>query len=187
MVLLGLIAVMIASGLQLGARATDMGDERAAAADRVRLVQSFLRRQLSQARPVQRHEVSGAQSAVFSGTPRALQFVAPPPAHHAWGGLQLIRLDVERGEKGERLVLSYRMLALQQAREPGQPERVVLLDNMEKLEFAYLRRERAGEPAVWQDRWQDTYRLPGLVRLSGRMRNDREVHWPELVVALHGG
>lgn len=188
MTLLGFIAVMMASALQLGRRALDAGEQQAETTNRVRLVQSFLRRQLAQARPVQWQQAAGNQALVFEGKPHKLRFVAPPPARHVWGGLQLISLEAEHGDAGEQLILTYEMLIQQGEEAPRaeQRERVVLLDHMEALEFSYLGRRTPDEPLLWHNEWQSGYGLPRLVRLSAKMRDGRETAWPELVVALHG-
>jgi len=189
MTLLGFIVVMMAGALQLGTRALDAGDERVESANRIRLVQSFIRRQLSQARPLQWEQATGEQFVAFEGNPHAMRFAAPPPARHLWGGLQIIGLEAEQGDAGERLILTSRMYVQQagESQETEQGERVVLLDNMDELEFAYLGSQGPDEPLVWQDHWQRAYGFPKLVRLRAKMRDARGGGWPELVVALHGG
>jgi general secretion pathway protein J len=188
MTLLGLITVMMASALQLGARALEAGDERAETANRIRVVQGFLRRQLGQARPVQWEQATGESSLVFEGQPQELRFVASPPTQRVWGGLQLVTLEAEQTETGERLILSYRMLGLQREAplEPEQGERVLLFERLDQLEFSYLGRRSPDEPVTWHDQWQSTYGFPRLVRLRAKLREGGQADWPELVVALHG-
>ncbi|MCK7491836.1 MAG: type II secretion system GspH family protein [Comamonadaceae bacterium] len=65
--LMGLVLVVLYSGLRLGLNGWDSGEQRAEATNRLRLVQEFLRRQLAQSMTVYQTSDKQERAVVFSG------------------------------------------------------------------------------------------------------------------------
>ena len=105
--LVGLISLVLFGGLRFGTRAWEAGTSRGEESRRVAIVQSLLRRQLSQAvLPARRsREVDAPQA--FDGAAESIQFVAPLSAHVGFGGLYRFELAVERAAARRRLVLRW--------------------------------------------------------------------------------
>ncbi len=181
--LFGLIAVMLLAGLRFGTRAWEAGVASADRAAEIHLAQSFLRRELSQARGADRRQ--GQEEPAFEGTREAVHFIAPLPDHVGVSGLYRLSVYVA-GEPGEkRLVTSWRMMRTDAEAEATEAEagETVLLDRIEDAEFSYLGREDEDAPSHWQDSWQDEEGLPALVRIRIEFGEDDRRTWPDLVVA----
>ena len=102
MTLVGLITLLLFSGLRLGTRAWE-GVE--AAADRtgaLRVARNFLDRTLNQARVVSL-TFDGEIISVFSGEAQALEFVAPLSEHVGIPGLYVVRLTLDEGSSNRRV------------------------------------------------------------------------------------
>lgn len=183
MVLLGLIFTLLFGGLRLGSRSWDGGAERAEASAQLRAVQGFLRRKLGQALPLTWQTGAGTRLA-FEGTPETLKFAAPLSAHAGGGGLYLLGLALEQGETGQRLILK-RAPADHEAADFSaleQGEQSVLAEQVKSMAVAYFGAASAGEAPEWQDRWEDTQRLPLLVRI--RVELDGGRIWPDFVAPI---
>lgn len=201
--LLGLIAVLLAGGIRLGARVWETGDARAEEIARLEVVQTFLRRQLSQAvalrppraqRLVRRGEdddgdldsrLSRARGS-FEGDGESLRFAAPAPPQFGIGGFYVMSLALERAEEDRQLVLTARPYHPEMDAEPDDDEegmRVsVLLEGVDEIEIEYFGSLRRREEPRWHERWEKTRALPKLVRLRLTFA-DESRYWPELVVA----
>ncbi len=183
--LLGLISVMLYGGLHLGTRSSEIGASRADATERIRLIQRFIRREVSQAYPLL-WKNKGKQRVAFRGEPERLYYAAILPSHRGIGGLYLVSIEAVRGPRGPGLVFSYRLATPEiQGFEVGaEPdERVVLLEDVEEVEFSYYGKQEKEEEARWQARWKDPKRLPRLVRL--RLKTGDASLWPELVIPIY--
>jgi general secretion pathway protein J len=66
--------------------------------------------------------------------------------------------------------------------DPPEPTDTVLLDNVEKLEFAYWAPDVGSGPAGWQDDWQAPY-LPPVIRLRLSCGKGDKRHGPEILVS----
>jgi general secretion pathway protein J len=180
--LFGLIALMLLAGLRFGTRAWEAGVASAEQAAEVQLAQSFLRRELSQARAADGRQSQAAPA--FEGTREAVHFIAPMPDHVGVSGLYRLSVYVA-GEPGEkRLMASWRLMRRNgeaEATEAGAGE-ALLLERIADAEFSYLGREDDDAPRHWQDSWQDEEGLPALVRIRVEFGED-DRDWPDLVVA----
>lgn len=179
--LFGLIALMLLAGLRFGTRAWEAGVAGAEQAAEVQLAQSFLRRELSQARAPDGRQ--GPEGPAFEGTREAVHFIAPLPDHVGVSGLYRLSVYVA-GEPGEkRLMASWRLVRRDEDAEPTEAEsgETLLLERIADAEFSYLGREE-GAPRDWQDSWQDEEGLPALVRVRVEFDEDDRT-WPDLVVA----
>ncbi|MDG4555299.1 MAG: prepilin-type N-terminal cleavage/methylation domain-containing protein [Candidatus Competibacter sp.] len=180
--LMGLVLVVLYSGLRLGLNGWDSGERRAEATNRLRSVQEFLRRQLAQSMTV--YEINNERwerFAVFSGRAEEIEFVAPMPARLGRGGLYRMRIGMADGQ----LRLRWRPY-LPGDPAAGEEKETVLLDGVSAMEWAYFGPERDGdqEPSRWRADWVSVARRPLLVRLNLTLRSES---WPDLVVALAEG
>lgn len=185
MTLLGMLLTMLYSGLRLGLRSVEDGEQRMDRVARVRLTQEFLRYQLSRVQPVIWKE-DGETGVVFEGEQGRLQFVAPMPGYVGKGGphVQLIEL-VDRDE-GMELIFDHRIahpeLDGDVQPDPDRPP-ILLLDGIEKAHFSFLTSGEENEPGDWVDSWDDVEQYPLLVRLELQMQEGQGVTWPTLTVA----
>ncbi|MGB4948699.1 MAG: type II secretion system protein GspJ [Candidatus Competibacter denitrificans] len=178
--LMGLILVVLYSGLRLGLNSSESGEQRAEATDRLRLVQEFLRRQLAQSMTVYQANDQKEQVVVFAGQPNSIDFVAPMLTQLGQGGLYRVRVGLANG----RLQVRWRPY---QPDDPnaGAEQQKVLLEGVSKIEWAYFGSERDDdpEPPRWHTEWSSPQRRPSLVRLNLQGQQT----WPDLVVALVDG
>ncbi len=183
--LLGLLAILLAGGVRLGARVWESGDAHADDLAQLEVVQGFLRRQLSQAHPLRLAGRDAQRKYVFEGESEALRFAVLAPPQFGLGGFYIFTIDLARGEVGEQMRLTARLYHPEMEEEPD-PEEVtetVLMDRIEGLEFAYFGALRRRDSPDWHDSWLDQSALPSLVRLTIEFAEDDDRAWPELVVA----
>lgn len=208
--LMGLITLLLFSGLRVGIRAWEGV---AAASERtapVRLAHELLGRTLAQAHAVQ--VVSEAESRLlFGGTPESLELASPLGQHVGIPGLYVLRLVLEETGDDRRLVLQRWLLHPDVLAGGGQvPEwqpladgrtasvaagngdedlasgaygTTLLLDGVEELQIAYFGIIEGAEEPQWHDEWLEQPTLPLAVRL--RLTTTGQT-WPDTLVSLPG-
>jgi len=179
--LMGLILVVLYSGLRLALNSSDSGEQRAEATQRLRLVQEFLRRQLAQSMSVFELNDQQEPKVVFSGQADGVEFVAPMLAQLGQGGLYRIWIGASDG----RLRMRWRLYRPNDP-EPGEERETILLEGVSTTEWAYFGPERENDPRPpsWRSAWSSSERRPLLVRLNLTWGDEA---WPDLVVALVEG
>ncbi|CDH43929.1 MAG: prepilin-type N-terminal cleavage/methylation domain-containing protein [Candidatus Competibacteraceae bacterium] len=179
--LMGLVLVVLYSGLRLGLNSWEGGEQRAEATNRQRLVEEFLRRQLAQSITVYRTNDGQEKAVVFTGQSNSIEFVAPMLAQLGPGGLYRVRID----GANSRLQVHFRPYRYNNP-NAGEEQESVLLEGVSALEWAYFGPERDddAEPPRWRSDWVSSERRPLLVRLNLTLRGEP---WPDLVVALAEG
>lgn len=178
--LMGLVLVMLYSGLRVGLSGWDSGEARAEATNRLRLVEEFLRRQLAQSMEV--YQINDRQERVVAFTGRAdrIEFVAPMLAQLGQGGLYRVWIETDDG----RLWIRWRPY-LPADPNAGEERETALLEGVSGIEWAYFGAERDDDPRTeWRSDWASPTRRPLLVRLNLTLQDQP---WPDLVVALSGG
>lgn len=180
--LMGLVLVVLYSGLRLGLNGWDSGERRAEAANRLRSVEEFLRRQLAQSMTL--YETHGdrlERLVVFAGRSEGIEFVTPMPGRLGLGGLYRMRI----GRADDRLYLRWRPYVPSDP-AAGEERETILLEGVSAVEWAYFGPERDNdqEPPRWRADWASVERRPLLVRLNLTLRGEP---WPDLVVALVEG
>lgn len=185
--LLGLIAVLLAGGIGLGARVWERGEETADELAQLEVVQGFLRRQLSHAYPLRLRLPRGdtRRHYAFEGEPRALRFAVLAPPQFGLGGFYILSIDDPLGEEGRGLRLRARLYHPEMEEEPHPDEvtETMLLEGFERAEFSYYGTTRRGQEPEWHESWEGARSLPLLVRLRIEFAPGDERYWPELVVA----
>jgi general secretion pathway protein J len=172
---LGLLLAGLAQGLQFGLRAWDMqardvaGRNDLEAADRA--IRLLIRRVRSGAEVRERPAMVGGPQSCELVTMLPPQ--APDPA-----GPVAARLEVDAAR---RLVL--RWLPMPHATwlgPPPPPRQAVLLDRIERVEFAYWKEQAGG--GAWQRAWGEP-EPPSLVRLRIVFPPGDPRRWPDIVAA----
>ena len=185
---------LLAAGLALAfatlraATATvERGEELARQNERIRAVDSFLRRRLASAQAqVFEFDQSGQAGLRFTGGPDRMRFVSDLPPYLGHGGPALHDIAAVRDRDGLRLEVSFAtVLAGQTWRDdpPRPPE--PLADGLASVRFSYRGVDAQGALGGWLDEWPEPERLPLQVRVE--MEGEREGPWPTLVVNLAGG
>jgi general secretion pathway protein J len=176
---------MLYGGLHLATRGAAIGERRAEASEQIRLIESFLRREVSQVYPLV-WKSKGKQRVAFKGRSEALHFAAILPAHRGEGGLYLVSIEAAHSDQGHQLIFSYRLARpeIQNFETKEAPDKpVVLIEKLENAEFAYYGSKREKEEeARWHSRWGYGKNLPLLVRL--RLKTVSLV-WPDLVIPIY--
>ncbi len=191
--LVGLISLVLFGGLRFGTRAWEAGTTRAEASRQVAIVQSLLRRQLSQAILPARPSAEYDSPPAFVGEDQVLRFVAPLSAHVGFGGLYLFELAIERAADGRRLMMRWQPYRADQldAFDDAVMEERSLIDDIDQAAFTYYGALGARELVDWHDRWtleqsqseDKPVALPELVSLGISFSAGDPRRWPELVVA----
>lgn len=178
--LLGLLAVLLSGGLRFGIRAWERSSAHAAGTDQTSLAQRLLRRELSRAYP---YLVTGDQMPPhidFTGSPEAVNVLAPVPLALAAGGRARVSFRVASDGDGRKLV----MTAQPELADDDQPPATdVLLANLSSLEFSYFGRLGGDSEPRWHDAWKDQIALPRLIRVRAAFPAGDPRHWPDLIVA----
>lgn len=186
--LLALLVTLAFGALRTAIRTTRSGEALVERTDQVRVVQEFLRRQLSHAMPLpfERLEDSG-ENRVFVADRDELRFVAPMPGYLARGGPHVQWLRIVDEGRGRRLEFDHAQL---NGYDPDDPkgdstrEPVVLIEGFREGRFEFRALDEEGELAEWSGDWEDPQRLPLLVRLRLEFDDDSRQRWPDLEIPL---
>lgn len=192
-----LIEVLLATALLVGGLAlafatvrsalaiSQRGEQMAAHNERMRAVEGFLRRRLSMAMLTATTPPDPTREPVyFLGEPQHMVFVSDLPGYLGRGGPYVHELQVRGSGDAQRLDLALTLVQNGERIEenpPRAPE--ALADALRAVSFRYRGIDpRNGQLGEWQDRWEDTRRLPSLVSISVTPRQGPA--WPPMVVAL---
>ena len=206
--MLGLVTLLLFSGLRLGSRSWESVERVAGQSDALRFAHGFLIRALSQIRAVEATTDVGSQLA-FAGAAERLEFVAPLSDYLGLPGLYVLRLALESRGAGRALVLtrwllhpeilaggdgvpawepltsegsrSFADLPVEMDAAGGAFGRTLLLEAVDDFAVAYFGLADGDEEPVWHSDWFGQATLPTLVRI--RLTTATQT-WPELVVAL---
>lgn len=182
-----LATVLLAAGLALAfatlraATATvQRGEDLAQRSERVRAVESFLRRRLTSALPMKFGTDNATGVALrFVGEPQRMRFVADIPDYLGRGGPYLH--DVAVGESGLSIVFGMIQGGqIVEERTPRAPE--PLVRDVRSLRLRYRGLNDDGSLGDWQESWQAADRLP--LQVSIEIESESIGKWPPLVVAL---
>lgn len=181
--LLGLIMSLIFAGLQLVVRGWDEAEAASERANRIRLVRGLLLRELAAVYPY-RWKGSADMNLAFVGAGDSLKFVSSTPPRAGPGGLNMVELRIAKTDKDVRLLMR-RRIPRPELRDFDEMERgdsVELLDGLESAAFEFFGSDTPPGKPYWRDKWEDSQRLPRLVRVS--LRSKGTPAWPPVIVAL---
>ena len=206
--MVSLIAVLLFSGLRLGARAWDGVDASAERTGAVRLAHEFLLRTLTQARAATL-VFEGTSVPVFAGDAERVEYAAPLSEHVGVPGLYVLRLGTEKAGRRQALVLTRWLMhpevlkgddeipaweplkkdtqmklasvPLDQDAASGAFGRTLLLDDVAAFEISYFGVAAGDTDPDWHKDWLEQGALPSLIRIH-LITSDQT--WPDLIVAL---
>ena len=185
MTLLGMILVLLFGGLRLGVRSWDASQKQVDSLNTVRSLENFLRRELSLAYPYLWKNVPGRRVA-FLGERNKLSFVAQLPSRVGGGGLYVISVEMEQRSKVQRIVWKHLPVSsqMQDFSALAETSEMVLaaseLGNVEEIWLTYFGQENESAAPRWLDRWENSTRLPMLIRVQVKLSNNAQ--WPDFVV-----
>lgn len=187
-----LATALLAAALALGfatlsaATATvNRGEILAQRNERMRAVAGFLRTRIASARAIgfALDPQSGAPIR-FVGEPDRMRFVADLPDYLGRGGPYLHDISAIGGERGNvRLQVAFSMVQNAAAiieDAPRKPEE--LADGLADVQFHYRALDAEGALGQWQERWEQSDRLP--LQVSVKVVPTVGATWPELIIAL---
>ena len=176
--LLAMLGTLIANGLRLGGRAWNDAERQTASGDETAMLRNLLRRTIARTRPEFASADPRDTAIAFGGEADTLSLMAPRPGTQFDGPWVRERFEVARDGASLALFVSLPRDAVNQAEI-----RVMLLDHVLNVRFAYFGSAGPGQSRGWQDSWLGRSRLPDLVRVA-IVRDDPKLRtWPELVVA----
>jgi general secretion pathway protein J len=166
MLLLSIIGVITAGGLQFGTAAWSRTERTIADVHEIDAAQGILRAALGEAVPVRQ----GAFVA-FDGEAARTSFLSPAPQAMLAGGLAQIEIAAQADDGGR--------LILRATARGGEMREAVLARGLGALQFAYL--DASERVPVWLAVWRDRDRLPDAVRIA---RQNTDGAWTTLIVHL---
>ncbi|MEI6413715.1 MAG: prepilin-type N-terminal cleavage/methylation domain-containing protein [Pseudomonadota bacterium] len=202
--IVSLLTVVLFSSLRLGVRGWNTVDVRDTRLQETRLVRGFIRNALASARAVQFQRDLQPPVLMFQGDTQRIEWVAPLSQFVGVGGLHLMRLEIEGGDRGilrltrwlyhpaildgQAGVPAWQPLDKTRATRglPATPEALegvydsqVLLARVQGGQFGYFGQRSDEQVASWHDTWNDPVRLPDLVTVALIPEGG---HWPTLAV-----
>lgn len=161
------------------------GEQMAAQNERMRAVEGFLRRRLSMALPTAAEPPDPTREPLyFLGEAQRMLFVSELPGYLGRGGPYVHELQVQGSGEVKTLELGLTLVQNGEriAETPPRPPEM-LADALRDVRFRYRGVDpRNGQLGDWQERWEDSRRLPNLVEV--RIVPARGAEWPPLVVVL---
>lgn len=179
--LLGLVSVLLFSGMRFGAKVWDRSNAHLESADEVRVAQNLLAKVIGGAYPL--YSVADPTHAriTFTGARDRLELLAPPPASLGPGGLARYVFLAERGEAGLQLAMRVGPELAWPEDKAATPQEV-LLKGLKSFSLSYLGGGRHGGGAGWQEDWAGATVLPRLVKINVEFAAGDARIWPELIV-----
>ena len=180
--LIGLLSVMLFEGVRFGGRVVAAADASFDRAAQLSVAFGFLQNAIGNAQLAKAAFATPEEEAKFDGSADELAFVTLSPAQVALGGFQRLRVNLEAGSSGRRLVVSWRTLHRADG-DAGLDDLApsILFDKVAAVEFAYFGVSEGAATPEWTSVWNSATRLPLLVRL--RLTFVDGWHAPDLVAA----
>lgn len=189
MVLLGIMMLLLYSGLTFAMRSWDAAEAVGTRTTDQRIGTSFLRRELGETFPMRWKEPTTLQFA-FEGKASSLRFVSSRPAGLQAGGLALVGLAVEADGERRRSLVMRRAMPDDEAKDFGPLERseekpTVLVAGVRDVSFAYFGAQNDFTDPAWVEEWPYPGRMPLLVRVRITLADGEAL--PEMLVRLMVG
>ena len=153
--------------------------------ERMRAVQSFLRRRIASAQMIAfATDPATQQQSRFIGEPQRMRFVSDLPDYLGRGGPYLH--DVAVADEGASLLVSFNMVQSGQAIEESRPRPPEpLAEGLRGVRFRYRGMKPEGGLADWQQEWTASEVLPVQVAID--IESADGTRWPSLIVTLAQG
>ncbi|MCG8489858.1 MAG: hypothetical protein MI756_20475 [Chromatiales bacterium] len=204
LVLMSLIMVLLFSGLDLGRRSWHSAAEAATRQSDQRLAFDYLKRSLG-GMFNERVDSEDGPEPLFYGSEKLLRWVGPTASQAGLGGASLFRLEL-LGEAEQKVLLLKRWLyhpeVLEQEPEAGRDWRAplaeawqpadqevdpvrysehLLLRDLSDLQLSYYGSLQRGVPDEWHREWQESEKLPQMIRL---VLHSKQQKFPPLTVTV---
>jgi general secretion pathway protein J len=186
MVLLGIMMLLLYSGLTFALRSWDAGEANGRNTVDRRIGENFLRRELTELFPMRWKDPMTLKFA-FEGEKQRLRFVSSRAAGATVGGISLVGLEVEpdAGNPKARHLTMRRAMPDDEAKDFApldRAERTVLIADVETATFEYFGSENDFTESKWSDSWTYPGRMPQMVRL--RVKTADGTALPDFVVRM---
>jgi general secretion pathway protein J len=164
--LVGLLTTLVYGGLRLAAQAWSRVERQTADAADLGAVAEVLRHALSAAYPAYASAEPSDRAIAFDGEVDSVALVAPLPQAIAAGVPAQLRFFVVGDERPRTLVMGWRFdLPASDGDGPLPENRLVLLDHVRAIRFAYFGADAADDAPDWHPSWRARDRLPRLIRI----------------------
>ncbi len=185
LVVTGLMALLVLLGLNLmrsTAASAAKSEVTAERNEKLRSVQSFVRRQITGALPIAyEFDATNGEATFFSGDRDKLQFVANMPGYLSYGGAYLQTFELKRNGENYQLEFQFQQITTEGLLDPERkPE--ILLDGIKRAEFSYRTLDDESKPGDWKSDWEVPTQIPMQTRLN-IVFSDKKMHWPSLIAA----
>jgi general secretion pathway protein J len=181
LILLSLIFLLLASGLQFGTDAWNSRQDAPSDSSEILIAQNLVRRILSEVRPVMiQANSANPRHVFFFGHRNSIRFVASLPKHLGVGGFYEVSI-YQTGSPHGRVNMSWRLFRANSA-IATQGRDVALIAGVNELQFSYFGSPGRDGSARWYDNWELLDHLPDLIRMRVAL-SDPDRSWPDLVVA----
>jgi general secretion pathway protein J len=182
---LGLMSLLIFSGLRFGSQAWARAGEFATERAKIEAAQSLLRRQLTRAYPAFADRDPTSHTIIFTGAPNRVEFISPLPRALNPGVMARIGIGLRGSEVSRALAMSWHLdLPASSSGSDAANKDVILLDGVKQIDFSYFGRGNQGDAPTWQSTWIGRSDLPALIRIRVQLADERASNWPELYVPL---
>lgn len=187
--LFSMLAVMMYGGVSFGVRAWEISAQIERESGGVGAVQALLRRAVSQTTLVfyrDPRQKTQKTRVAFAGGRDKLVIVGPMSQFVGLGGRYRIGFNTVGAGRNRDLVIIW------EAFRVGDPnfsftskaETEVLLRGIESVQISYFGREKNSTKSRWMEEWQQTQRLPSMVRVNIVFPPGDPRVWPEFFAAL---
>jgi general secretion pathway protein J len=182
LLILGMLATMLLSGVHTGRRVWQDVNTRAGNGDTFSSARMLMTQMLGQSFPSTRYDASSPY-AYFTGNQTSIRFQGPANSMIQPGDIRDQYLFLSN--KGKLLLASKSLYALDNSL-PGQvrqtPQTLTLMENVQSLEIDYFGAAAPDRKLRWRTLWYGQPALPALVRIRLTFSAGDERRWPDLVI-----
>lgn len=183
--LMAAILALVYGGMRATTRATLRGEQLIAATQSMRMTHQFISRQIHQMLPLS-WDAEAEDAIMFEGDNESMTWIGPMPGYLGFGGPQLQRLEIGRGQTGQELHFRHAIIAEGKGDLDAQ-DPIVLLEDIDGIEFEFLKAgDKQEQNASWQAGWDEPGQLPTAVRMRLEFKDSGTgLVWPDLVASSH--
>ncbi|MCH7696441.1 MAG: prepilin-type N-terminal cleavage/methylation domain-containing protein [Proteobacteria bacterium] len=187
MTLFSFTLVLIFSALYSTSRTWQISNRQIDTNDEQRLELAFIRKQISQAIPL--NLIDGKENQLlFKGETDAIHFTSSLPAHRGGGGLYFLSLLMSGNNAHQDLTLHYQPVRpdsdLFNNPDSEEVQTMSLIKNIEDVEFFYYGNQANDDEPRWYSQWDIKDKLPELVKVQITSVDNKQ-YWPALVIPVY--
>ncbi|OHE57200.1 MAG: hypothetical protein A2Z47_00455 [Thermodesulfovibrio sp. RBG_19FT_COMBO_42_12] len=158
--IVGIIILITAGAMRLGARSIASGEKKIESLERIRTSLNIIDSQIQSEIPLTYYDEDGVRKYYFKGEREFMQFSTN---YSIWGGEKgyvIVTYKVESGDYGKQaLYASENIVGIEEERETK------LLDTFDGIYFEYFYKDPTEEEGEWVEQWTDDVNTPEKVRL----------------------